>query len=52
MKAHKFPKLAVAEYIQHEMDMGQKKEYHNGEIFALAGGPLEHALLLGNIYAE
>lgn len=45
-------RLSVAEYIQYEIDTNQKYEYHNGEIFALAGGTIEHALLVGNIYSE
>lgn len=52
MKAYNFSKLTVAQYVQHEIEMGKKYEYHDGEIFALAGGSLEHALLIGNIYAE
>ena len=52
MKAHKLSKLSVEEYIQHEIETGQKYEYHDGMIHALAGGSLEHALLIGNIYSE
>ena len=52
MKAHRIPKLTVEEYIQYEIETGQRYEYHNGEIFALAGGTLKHALLIGNIYSE
>lgn len=52
MKAYKLPKLTVEEYIKHENETGQKYEFHNGEIYALAGGSLEHALLIGNIYSE
>jgi Uma2 family endonuclease len=52
MKVPKLPKLTVEEYIQHEIETGQKYEYHDGDIYALAGGSLEHALLIGNIYSE
>ncbi len=52
MKPVRNVRLSVAEYIQYEIDTNQKYEYHNGEIFALAGGTIEHALLVGNIYAE
>ena len=52
MKAHKLSKLSVEEYIQHEIETGKKYEYHDGLIYALAGGSLEHALLIGNIYSE
>ncbi len=44
--------MTVKEYLQHEVDTGQKHEYHDGLIYALAGGSLEHALLIGNIYSE
>jgi len=52
MKPVKNTIFSVAEYIQHEIDTNQKHEYHNGEIFALAGGSIKHALLVGNIYTE
>ncbi len=52
MKAHKLPKFSLEEYIQHEIQTKQKHEFHDGALFALAGGSLEHALLVGNIYAE
>lgn len=52
MKAHKLPKITVEEYIQHEIETGQKYEFHDGLIYALAGGSIEHALLIGNVYSE
>ncbi len=52
MKAHKIPKLTVEEYINQEKESGNKYEFHNGKIYALAGGTLNHGLLCGNIYAE
>jgi Uma2 family endonuclease len=52
MKAHKLPILSIKEYIQHEIENGLKYEYHNGKIYALAGGSLNHGLLCGNIYSE
>ncbi|MFK7797552.1 MAG: Uma2 family endonuclease [Aureispira sp.] len=52
MKAHQLQKLTVAEYIQHEIDTDQQYEYHDGKIYALAGGSINHGLLCGNIYAE
>lgn len=52
MKAHKLSKITVEEYIQYEIETGQKYEYHDGLIYALAGGSIEHALLIGNIYSE
>ena len=52
MKAQKIPKLTVAEYITQEQESDTKYEYYNGEIFALAGGSINHGLLCGNIYSE
>lgn len=43
--------LTLKEYIDLEQSTGQKHEFHNGEVFALAGGSLEHALLIGNMYS-
>ncbi len=50
MKTHKL--LSVNEYIQQEVESNTKYEYHNGKIFALAGGTLNHGLICGNIYSE
>ncbi len=52
MKAHKLPKLTVEQYIQQESESDTKYEFHNGEIFALAGGTINHGLLCANIYSE
>jgi Uma2 family endonuclease len=52
MKAHKLPVYSIEEYKQIEKDNNVKYEYHNGEIFALAGGSINHGLLCGNIYSE
>ncbi len=52
MKAYKLPKLSVEDYLKQERESGIKYEYHNGEIFALAGGSVNHGLLCGNIYSE
>lgn len=52
MKAHKLPKLTIEEYIQQESESEGKYEFHNGEIFALAGGTINHGLLCANIYTE
>lgn len=52
MKAHKITKLTVQEYIQQELDTDTKYEFHNGKIYALAGGTLNHGLISGNAYAE
>ncbi len=38
MKAHKVPPLTIPAYIKQEQDTNSKYEYHNGQIYALAGG--------------
>jgi len=52
MKANKLPILSVKEYIQQEVESNIKYEYHNGKIYALAGGTLNHGLIGGNVYSE
>lgn len=52
MKAHKISPLNITEYLKQEQDTDSKYEYHNGTIYALAGGTLNHTLLCGNIYNE
>ncbi len=52
MKAHKIPDITVEEYIRMEQETNTKHEYHDGEVFALAGGTINHGLLCGNAYAE
>lgn len=46
------PKLSISEYIAQEKENNEKYEYHDGEIFAMAGGTYHHGLLCGNIYSE
>ena len=46
------PRLTIEEYLLQERESGQRYEYHDGRIFALAGGSVNHGLLCGNIYAE
>ncbi len=41
-----------AEYLAMEEVAEQKSEYFQGEIFALAGGSLNHNLIVGNLHAE
>ena len=52
MKAQELPYLKVEEYIKHEIESNCKYEYHDGKIYALAGGTLNHGLLCGNAYSE
>lgn len=52
MKSQKIPKLSVKEYIVQEIESSIKYEYHNGRIYALAGGTLNHGLISGNAHLE
>ncbi len=52
MKARKINNLTVEEYIQQEIESSCKYEYHDGKIYALAGGTLNHGLICGNIFGE
>lgn len=52
MKAQKIPRYTIAEYISLEKEANTKYEYHDGKVFALAGGSINHGLLCGNIYSE
>ena len=44
--------IALDEYIQIEQETGQKYEFHDGAIYALAGGTLNHGWICGNIFGE
>ncbi|MEO1517469.1 MAG: Uma2 family endonuclease [Bacteroidota bacterium] len=52
MKAYRTPKISVQEYIAQELETHTKYEYHDGEIFALAGGTINHGVLCSNIFSE
>lgn len=52
MKAQDIPRMTVGEYIKQEHETQTKYEFHDGEIFALAGGTLNHGLISGNVYSE
>lgn len=44
--------LSYAEYLAIEQSTNTKYEYHDGTIFAMAGGTVEHGFISGNIYGE
>jgi Uma2 family endonuclease len=52
VEAEKLPKLTIEEYLSIEIESGQKHEFHDGSIFAMAGRTIEHGLVAGNIYGE
>lgn len=45
-------RLTPEEYLALERSSGQRHEYADGEIFAMAGGTREHNLTTGNIHGE
>lgn len=52
MDAEKLNKVTVREYLQLELDSQTRYEFHDGYIYALAGGSLNHGLICGNIFGE
>jgi hypothetical protein len=48
-KAQQLPILSVEEYIQLERESSARYEYHDGKIYALAGGTLNHGLICGEL---
>jgi Uma2 family endonuclease len=44
--------ITPEEYLAMEEKADHKSEYFQGEVFALAGGSLNHNLIVGNIHAE
>lgn len=52
MEAKRFNKLSFNEYIDLEVESNTRHEFHDGEVFAMAGGTLEHALISSNVLIE
>lgn len=52
MDAQKLDNLSIDEYLKIERESNTKYEYHNGAIYAMAGGTLNHGLICGNIFGE
>lgn len=52
MEALKIGKVSIEEYLAIESAATEKYEYHDGQIYAMAGGTYEHGLICGNIFAE
>lgn len=52
MEAKRFNKLSFNEYIDLEVKSNTRHEFHDGEVFAMAGGTLEHALISSNVLIE
>ena len=52
MNAHKLTNVTIEEYLEIEKETQTKYEYHDGSIYALAGGTLNHGIICGNIFGE
>jgi len=52
MQATELNNLSVEEYLNIEQESNSKYEYHNGHIYAMAGGTINHGLICGNIFGE
>ena len=52
MEAKRLVGLTIEEYIKIEKETQTRYEYHDGSIFALAGGTVEHGLISGNVFGE
>ena len=52
MDAHRLTNLTIEEYLEIERETQTKYEYHDGSIYALAGGTLNHTTICGNIFYE
>ena len=49
MATQPLPPLTEEEYLRIERDALEKSEFHGGQVFAMAGGTPNHALLAANI---
>lgn len=52
MEAEKLNRLSLEEYVAIEQETQIKYEYHDGRIYNMAGGTLNHGLISGNIFGE
>ncbi|MFK7848322.1 MAG: Uma2 family endonuclease [Rhodothermales bacterium] len=52
MEAKKIQHLSLTEYTAIEQETGIRYEFHDGHIYAMAGGTLNHGLICGNIFGE
>jgi len=52
MQATKLSNISIEEYIAIERENDTRYEYHNGEIFVMAGGTISHTDISGNVFHE
>ncbi len=52
MKANKLSNLTIKDYFELELTSNMKYEFHNGKVYALSGGTINHGRISGNVYSE
>ncbi|MGH1438378.1 MAG: Uma2 family endonuclease [Lewinella sp.] len=52
MEAKKIENISLEDYLVIEQEANTRYEYHDGIIYAMAGGSIEHGLISGNTYGE
>src|SRR5579871_1334615 len=52
MSAHPQPRLTPEEYLEHDRASDVRNEYYNGHMYAMAGGSVLHAIIIGNLTRE
>ncbi len=52
MDAKKLDNLTATEYLEIERVKQKKYEFHNGSIYAMSGGTLNHGWICGNVFGE
>lgn len=45
-------KVSIEEYLEIEAQNDVKYEFHDGDIYAMAGGTIAHSMISGNAYSE
>jgi len=52
MQATKLNNISIEQYIAIERENDTRYEYHNGEIFVMAGGTVPHGFIGGNVFGR
>ena len=52
MSAHPQPRLTPEEYLELDRASQFRNEYYNGRMYAMSGGSVPHAIIIGNLTGE
>lgn len=52
MNSVSIKKYSFEDYIRLEQETNTKYEYHDGEVFAMAGGSINHSTIGGNVFSD